>query len=185
MNWIKNKLIDPLKNQIIGYNPIRHVSRILGDSCLVLSQNMDQMTNDGNITFGRRMSYYGTFVIHLLVTIKYAILVIYDDDYTIAMLGESLHLLTNIYYCSRLCLSFPHSLIPVNLVTLALNSIIQCMCLINLFEMTFFGGVFFFLALSMAQLRYKEIIHLIKCNKVAGLAKISNFYNQLVIDIKM
>ena len=87
------------------------------------------------------------------------------------------------FYCSTL--AYTNSLIPVNLVTLAFNSIIQGMCLINLFEMIFFGGVFFFLALSMAQLRYKEIIHLIKFNKVAGLAKISHFYNQLVIDIKM
>ena len=61
MNWIKNKLIGWWKSQIIVYNPIRDVCQILGESCLVLSSNMDQMTNDGNVTFGRRMKYYVTF----------------------------------------------------------------------------------------------------------------------------
>ena len=263
MNRFRNNVINPLKSQIITYNPIRDVCRILGDSCLVLSPNMDQMTNDGNVTFGRRMRYYATFVFHLLVTIKYAILAIFDDSYTIAMFGESFHLLTNIYYCSRLCIAmssailpikfllvyfdekyvpnmlltisqfqtslpfirinnrkvstkiwlmsklytrfrFPikwiiipatmfycstmaytNSLIPVNLLTLAINSTIQCVWLINLIEVAFFGGVIFFLTMSMAQIRYNELIHLIKVNKVNGLIKVSHLYNQLVIDIKM
>ena len=49
MNRIKNNVIVPLKSQTIVYNPIRDVCRLLGDSCLVLSPNMDQMTNGGNI----------------------------------------------------------------------------------------------------------------------------------------
>ena len=100
MNWIKNNVIVPLKNQIIAYNPIRDVCQFFGDSCLVLSPNMYQMTNAGNISFGRKIRYYGTFVIHLVVTIKYAILAIYNDPYTIAMSGESFHVLTNIHFMS-------------------------------------------------------------------------------------
>ena len=74
---------------------------------------MDLMRAGGNVTFGRRMSYHATFAIHLLVMIKYVILAIYDDDCTIAMFGESFHLLTNIYYCSRLCLSFQIAIVPI------------------------------------------------------------------------
>ena len=240
MNCIKNKLIVLLNNQIIAYNPIRDVCRILGESCLVLSSNMDQMIKDGNVTFERRIKYHAIFVIHLLVAIKYAILVIYDDPNTIAMFGESFHVLTNIYYCSRLCLSFQIAIVPikftllyfddqlvanilmtisrfqtslpfnrinnrkvtakiwlmsklftkfslplrwiilpatmlycstlaytnspirVNPVTLAIHFIIQCVWLINLIEIGFFGGVFFFLTMSMALLRYKELIHMIR-----------------------
>ena len=214
-------------------------------------------------TFRRRMRLYSTFVIHLLVMIKYAILTKYDDPYTIAMFGESLHLLTNIYYCGRLCLSiqmafvpmkfvflylddrflanmlltisrfqtglplirinnrklttkiwlisnlssklmfplkwiiFPatmfycstlaytNSPIPVNPVTLGLHFIMQCVWMTNLIEMSFFGGVCFFFTMSMALLRYQELIHLITVNKVDGFIKVSHLYNQLVIDIKM
>ena len=263
MNWIKNKLIGSIKRQIIAYNLIHDVCRMFGDSFLVLSSNMDQMTNDGNVTLSRKIMFHATFFIHLLVMIKYAILVKYDDPYTIAMFGESVHLLTNIYYCSRLCLSlqmafipikftflyfddsfvanmlmtisrfqtslpfirinnrkltskiwlmsklytkfnlimrwfvFPatmfycsilaytNSTIPVNLVVLAFNSIIQCIWAINTIEIGFFGGVFFFITMSMAQMRYKELIHLVKCNKVTGLTNVSHLYNHLVIDIKM
>ena len=113
MNWIKNKLIGSIKRQIIAYNLIHDVCRMFGDSFLVLSSNMDQMTNDGNVTLSRKIMFHATFFIHLLVTIKYAILVIYDDPYTIAMSGESVHLLTNIYYCSRLCLSLQMAFIPI------------------------------------------------------------------------
>ena len=263
MNWIKNKLIDPLNNRIDVYNPIHDVCHFLGESYLVLSSNFDQMTNGGDVTLGRRMMYQATFAIHLLVMIKYAILAIYDDIYTIAMFGESFHVFNNIYICSHLCLSvqmaivpikftvlslddkfvanmlltisrfqtsFPLiridnrkvnakiwlmsklfnkfmlplkwfviptamiycstlaytiSPIPVNLVTLAFNSIIQWVWLINLIEIGFCGGICFFLTISMALLRYKEIIHLVKCNNVAGLTNVSHLYNQLVIDIKM
>ena len=263
MNWSKNKLIDRLKSQIIAYNPIRDVSRILGDSCLVLSSNMDQMINDSKVTFQRRMKYYATFVIHLLVMIKYAILATYNDTYTIAMFGESFHVVTNIYYCSRVCLSFlsvaipikftllcfddefvtnmlltislfqttlpfirinnrkkstklwlmsklytefrfplksivfpatmfycstlayTNSPIPVYPVTLAINSIMHCMWMTNVFEIAYFCGVCFFLTMSMALLRYKEIIHLIRSNKVADFKKVSHLYNQLVVDIKV
>ena len=263
MNRIRNNVIVSLKSQIIAYNPIGDVCRFLGDSCLVLSSNMDQMTTGVNITFGRGMRYYATFVIHLLVMIKYAILAIYDDTYTISMFGESFHMPSNIYYCSRLCLSiqmavvpikflflcfddqfvanmlitisqfqtslpfirinnrkvntrlwlmskfytkfrfqlrwfvipaamlycsslaYKYSPIPVNLVTLVFNSLFQCVWLINLVEMFFFGGVCFFLTMSMALLRYKELIYLIKIYTVVGLTKVSHLYNQLVIDIKM
>ena len=105
MNWITNKLIDPLKNRIIAYNPIHDVYLFLGDGYAILSSNFDQFTNGGNVTFERRLRYYAIFIIHVLVTIKYTILAIYDDPNTIAMFGESFHVLTNIYYCSRLCLS--------------------------------------------------------------------------------
>ena len=209
------------------------------------------------------MRYYATFAIHLLVMIKYAILTIYDDNYTIAMFGESFHVLTNIYYISRLCLSltlaivpikftslyigdkfvanifvtisrlqtslafnrinnrkvtakiwlmsklytksifpinwivFPASMlyyatvaytispIPVNLVTLAFNSTIQCLWLINLAEICYSGAFSFYFTMSMAQLRYKEIIYLVKCIKVAGFMRVNHLYNQLVIDINM
>ena len=67
MNWIKNKLIGSMKSQIIAYNPIRDVCRMLADSCLVLSSNMDQMKTGDNVSFGRRMRYHGMFAIHLLV----------------------------------------------------------------------------------------------------------------------
>ena len=209
------------------------------------------------------MKYYATFAIHLLVTVKYAILTIYDDPYTIAMFGESLYVLTNIYICSRLCLSFQmatvpfkftflyfddqyvanmlttisrfqtslpfiginnrkvtakiwlmhklytkfmfpnrwivipsamlfcstlaytNSPIPLNLVTLALHFIIECLWLINCFEIVFVCFVCFFFTMNMAQLRYKELIHLVKVNKVAVLIKVSQLYNQLVVDIKI
>ena len=39
--------------------------------------------------------------------------------------------------------------------------------------------------MSTAQLRYKEIIHLIKCIKVAGFIRVNHLYNQLVVDIKI
>ena len=263
MNRIKNNVIIPLKSQISEYDPIGDVCQILGDSCLVLSQNMDQLTNGGNVSFGRRMKYNAMFAIHLLVTIKYAILAIYDDIYTIAMFGESFHLLNNIYYCSRLCLSFQMAVlpikfialyfgdqfvanmlmtisrfqtslvfirinnrkvtakiwlmrklysksifpikwivfpaamfyyailaytispIPVNLVTLAFNSTINCLWLINLAEICYSGAISFFFVMSMAQLRYKEIMYLVKCIKVAGFIRVNHSYNQLVIDIKM
>ena len=58
INRIKNNVIVPLKSQIIAYNAIGDVCRILGDTCLQLSSVMDRMTNGGNVTFGRRMRYY-------------------------------------------------------------------------------------------------------------------------------
>ena len=87
------------------------------------------------------------------------------------------------FYCSTL--AYTNSPIPVNLVTLAFNSIIQCLWLINLYEIGFSFGVCCFLTMSMIQLRYKELTHFVKCNKVAGLTEVSHLYNQLVIDIKM
>ena len=86
-------------------------------------------------------------------------------------------------YCSSL--AYKYSPIPVNLVTLVFNFLFQCVWLINLVEMCFFGGVCFFLTMSMALLSYNEIIHIIKIYKVAGLTKVSYLYNQLVVDIKM
>ena len=117
MNSIVNKLINPLKIQIICYNPIRDVCQFFGDSCLVLSPNMDQMSNGGNVSFGRRMRYHVTFVIHLVVMIKYAILAIYDDTHTMAVSGESFHVLTNIQFMSRFGLSVKLVLFSIKLCT--------------------------------------------------------------------
>ena len=49
----------------------------------------------------------------------------------------------------------------------------------------FAGSLIFYLVISMAQLRFKEIFHLIRAIKAAGLYKVTVLYNQLVIDIKM
>ena len=87
-----------------------------------------------------------------------------------------------ILYCSTL--AYTNSPIPVNLVTLAINSIINGLWIINLIEICFCGCVCFSLTMSMALLRYKELIYLIRVNKVAGLIKVSHLYNQLVIDIE-
>ena len=265
MNRIRNNIIVPLKNQINIYNmsicPI--VCQYFADSHLVISSNFEQMINNGNVTFGRRMRYYAYFAIHLLVMIKYAILATHDDPYTIALLGETLHVLTNNYLFSIHCftmqmaivpakltiryygdhyfanmlvnisrldtslafsrinnrkltteiwlksklfnklmfpikwivisaamlycsiLAYTNSPIPINLVSLTFNSIIQCLWMINVTEICFCAGICFFLTLSMAQLRYKELIYMVKVKKVAGLIKVSHLYNQLVIDIEV
>ena len=265
MNRIKNKVIGPLKSRIILYDPIRDVCQLLANSCLFLSSNMDQMKTSENVSFGRRMMYYATFAIHLLVTIKYGILINYDDPYTIAMFGESMHVFANIYissffgrlflstqmalltakvtlryigdqyfadmlvtlsqldtslpfnrinnrklttkiwlmsklftkllpvicivflttilYCSTLV--YLNSPVPVNLFTLIVNSSIQCIWLTNNMEIGLAGGLGFFYVMSMVQLRYMELIHLIKENKVDAFVKVSHLYNQLVIDIKI
>ena len=262
MNWIKNNVIGSYKSQIFLYNPISDVCRLLGHSCLVLSSNMDQMKTGANVSFGRRMKYHAMFAIHLLVMIKYAILVKYDDPYTIAMLGESFHVFSNIYITSRMFLSaqmtllpakltvryigdqyiadmlvtisqldtslplnriknrkmktkiwlmskvfnkclpvlwiiFPtqllyglisfymYSPVPVNLVHLIINSLIQFTWLTNVMELGLATTLWFILIMSMVQLRYIELIHVIKVNKVNGFVKLRHLYNQLVVDIKM
>ena len=49
----------------------------------------------------------------------------------------------------------------------------------------FAGSLAFYLVISMAQLRFKELFHLTRVYKEAGLYKVTILYNQLVIDIKM
>ena len=74
------------------------------------------------------------------------------------------------FYYSTLAYTTSH--ITVNLVTLAFNSTIQCLWLINLIEICYAGAVTFFFVMSMAQLRYKEIIYLVKCIKLAGFMNV-------------
>ena len=262
MNWINDHVKNFLKYKIINYDPIRDVCQVIADSCLVLSSNFDQMINNDNVAFWRRMKYHATFAIHLLVMIKYAILAIYDDPYTIAMLGESMHVLANINFASRMFFSvqiillplkftlgeigdkfiadilvtisqldtslplnrinnrklktkiwlisklytksipftwiilpmailyciilvYLDSPVPVNPITLLVNGLFQHIWLKNVMEIALVGGLSFFYVMSMLHLRYKELIHLLKVNKVAGFLKVNQLYNQLVIEIKL
>ena len=263
MNMIKSKVTASLSTKILGYNPVRDVCRFVCDNYLVISPNLDQVLNNGNVTLARKVMYSIYFAIHLLVTIKYAILTIYGDSYTIAMLGESFHSLMNIYYISRLLLSIQMFMVPIkltvlyisdqsmakmlltisrfdtslalnrinnrklklkvwlmskliikimkpvryliipaimlyclaisyfnspvryNLVTLIVNSIIQYMWLYNLTGIGLTGGIIFYVIMSMIQLRFEELIHLVKVYKLNSLFRVYHSYNQLVIDIKL
>ena len=266
MNKIRNNVIVPLKSRIFVHNPIRDVCQFFADSSLVLLPNNFQMTvtgNDGNVTLARRLGYYATFAIHLLMMVKFAILTKYDDQKTIVMFGESLHIMNNMYYNSRvrLCIQmgivpikliFLHygkqfvvntlltisrldtslifnrinyrkltkkmwlmsklltktkrvfqwiiipsiiiycstlvyfnSPVPYNLVTMTVNNLAHYVLSVNLVEICFFCALYFFYAMNMAQLRFKELIHLVKQYKLANLSKVNHSYNQLVIDIKL
>ena len=267
MKMIKNKVTASLSSKIIDYNPVRDVCHFVDGSYLIISPKLDEVLKDGNVTLGRKVMYSIYFAIHLLVMIKYVILAIFGDPYTIAMLGESFHSLMNIYYISRLLLSIQIIMVPTkltvlylgdqylakvfltisqfdtslafnrmnnrklklkiwlmsklitklmkparyviipvvmlycltmtffdtlvhyNLVTLVIgmivNSIIQYIWLYNLVGITLTGGIAFYFILSMAKLRFEELIHLVRVYKINSLFRVYQSYNQLVIDIKL
>ena len=90
------------RRELHSYNPIENVFQWLADYYIVFSPNFDDSINNSKITLKRKLIYYTNFAIHLSVLIKYTILSTYDDPNTIALLGESLHYLTNIYFISYL-----------------------------------------------------------------------------------
>ena len=74
----------------------------MADYYVLLSPNFDDVINNSKVPLKRKLIYYTNFVIQFSVLIKYAILGIHGDRYTVALLGESLHYLTNIYFASHL-----------------------------------------------------------------------------------
>ena len=75
--------------------------------------------------------------------------------------------------------------IPYNLVTLAVNCSITYVWFTNLFGIVFSIGLIFYLTLSMAQLRFKQIIHLVKVTNHAAMFNVIHLYNKLIIDIQL
>ena len=113
INRIKNKLLVDFRLELHSYKPIENVFQWLADYYIVLSPNFDDLINNSKVTLKRKLIYYTNFAIHLSVLIKYTFLSKYGDPYTIALMGESLHYLSSIYFASYFFLSIQGILVPL------------------------------------------------------------------------
>ena len=113
INRIKNKLLVAFRRELHSYNTIENVFQWLADYCVVLSLNFNDVINKSKVTLKRKLIYYTNFAIQLSVLIKYAFLGIYGDPHTIALLGESFHYLTNIYFASHLFVWIQLTMVPI------------------------------------------------------------------------
>ena len=112
MQKFKTNLVAPLHYKLHTYNQVNEVCGFLIDSYFVLSENFDDMINANDVRFGRKMKYYFNLAMHLAVTVKYIILMNRGDNATVAMFGESFHVLANIHYVIRMCLSIQMIMVP-------------------------------------------------------------------------
>ena len=113
MRSIFNRLAAPLKDKIHAYDPVHDVCQFLADNYVVISENFDDMINAKVVSFSRSVKYYSNFAMHLAILCKYIILMHHGDSATLAMLGESFHVMANIHYISRLCLSILMTMLPI------------------------------------------------------------------------
>ena len=113
INRIKNIFLVEFQRELHSYNPIENVFQWMADYYLVLSPNFDDVINNSKITLKRKLIYYTNFAIHLSVLIKYTFLAKYSDLYTIALLGESLHYLFNIYIISYIFVLAELTFVPL------------------------------------------------------------------------
>ena len=58
MQKFKTNLVAPLQNKLHTYNPVHEVCRFMIDNYVVLSENVDDMINANDVSFGRRVKYY-------------------------------------------------------------------------------------------------------------------------------
>ena len=113
VNKIKNKLLVESRRELHSYYPTENVFQWFADYYLVLSPNFDDVINNSKITLKRKLFYYTNFAIHLSVLIKYTFLAKYSDPNTIALLGESYHYLTNIYFAIHFNVSIELNVLPL------------------------------------------------------------------------
>ena len=113
VNKIKNKLLVESRRELHSYNPIENVFQWMADYYYVLSPNFDDSINNSKVPLKRKLYYYTNFAIHLSVLIKYTFLAKYSDPNTIALLGESYHYLTNIYFAIHFNVSMELNVLPL------------------------------------------------------------------------
>ena len=112
VNRIKNKLLTEFQSELHSYNPIENVFQWFADYYYVLSPNFDDVINNSKITLKRKLIFHINFAIHLFELIKYLILTKYGDPYTLAVLGESIHYVTNNYFHSHILVSMEMTALP-------------------------------------------------------------------------
>ena len=85
INTIKNKLLVKFRRELHSYNPIENVFQWMADYYVVLSPNFDHVINTSKVPLKSKLIYYTNFAVQFSVLIKYAILGIHGDRYTVAL----------------------------------------------------------------------------------------------------
>lgn len=110
---VKIYFTDPFAKKINIYDPVHDICRILSANYLILSENFDDIVSERKVSFARQTKYYTNLVMHLVILVKYVVFMISARPERLATLGESFHMVSNIHYITRICLSIQMIMIPL------------------------------------------------------------------------